>query len=232
LADPVQDNLLREIQEDLRRERFETLWKRFGSWLIAAAVAVVVAVAAFQGWKAWQTSERNARSAEFIAAEGLVQSNPAAAADAFAALAQESGGYALLARFREAALLADQGRLEDAAAAYEQIAASDAEPLYRDLATLRALGLRLAGDPPAADLETFAGSLESLSGANNPWRYAARELEAALALRQGNTRRAQQLFAELQGDRETPPGIRARAGEMLARLGPPSPADTGTDEPQ
>ena len=57
MADPVQENLLREIQEDLRRERLEKLWKRYGSVLIGAALAIVVAVAAYQAWKAWELSQ-------------------------------------------------------------------------------------------------------------------------------------------------------------------------------
>lgn len=231
MADPVQENLLREIQEDLRREKFETLWKRYGSWLIGAAIAMVLAVAAYQAWQAWEKNRREARSAEFIAAESLAQSDPAAATDAFAALAETgSGGYAVLAGFREAALLADQRRREDAAAAYERIAAGDSEPLYRDLATLRAVALRLDGDGTPADLDSLAERLVRLSEDANPWRYTARELGAALALRRGDVDRARALFAKLQADIETPQGIRARAAEMLARLGPlPPDADTRAD---
>lgn len=227
MADPVQDNLLREIQEDLRREKFETLWKRFGSWLIGFAVAVVVAVAGYQAWQAWEASSREARSAEFIAAESQVQSDPTAAAAAFAELADKgSSGYALLAGFREAALLAEQDRREDAAAVYERIAGGDGEPLYRDLAALRAVSLRLTDGATPADLDALAQRLASLSTDTNPWRYTARELSAALALQRGDLAQARELLAKLQADIETPPGIRARAGEMLGRLGPPPQTNT------
>lgn len=225
MADPVQENLLREIQEDLRREKLETLWKRYGSWLIAAAIAIVVAVGAFQAWRAWETSRRKDRGAEFIAAETLAQSDPAAATTAFATLAAKgSDGYALLAGFREAALLADQGHRDQAAVAYDRIAAGGGEPLYRDLATLRAVALRLNDGASGDELETLAVRLSPLSEDSNPWRYSAREMAAAIALQRGDVTGAREQLTKLQGDIETPQAIRARAAEVLGRLGPASDA--------
>ena len=219
MADPVQENLLREIQEDLRREKLEKLWKRYGVVLIGTVVVIVVAVAAYQAWKAWELSHREARSASFIAAEGLTGDDPAAAADAFAGIADEgSDGFAMLAGLRQAALLADQGRGDEAAAAYEALAAKLDHPLYRDLARLRWISARLAADPAAAEDGRLNEALAALSGDTNPWRYSAHEISAAIALRTGDVARARELFGKLQADVETPQGIRARASEMLARI--------------
>ena len=44
---PVGD-LFREIDEELRQERFEKLWQNYGKYVIGAAVAVVLSVG---GWK-------------------------------------------------------------------------------------------------------------------------------------------------------------------------------------
>lgn len=219
MADPVQENLLREIQEDLRKEKLEKLWKRYGSLLIAAAVAVVVIVAGYQGWRAWELSRREARSAAFIAAENLAQADPAAAVDAFAAIAGKgSDGYALLAGFRQASLLAEQGRRDEALGVYDRLAATSDQPLYRDLARLRAAALRLGDGAPGEDLDRLAESLAALSEDANPWRYSARELSGILAVQRGDTARARELFGKLESDIETPQGIRERASEMLSRL--------------
>lgn len=226
MADPGQDNLLREIQEDLRREKLETLWKRYGSWLIGAAVAIVLAVAGFQAWRAWQISRLEARSAAFMAAETLAQTDPAAAVEAYADLADEGGeGYGLLARFREAALLARQGRPENAVDAYEEIAAGASEPLYRDLAALRAIALRLDMNNQPSEMDALAERLSALAEPAGPWRFSAQELGAALALQRGDHARARELLAKLQADIETPPGIRERASEMLSRFSPPPDAE-------
>lgn len=219
MADPVQENLLREIQEDLRRERLEKLWKRYGSVLIGAALAIVVAVAAYQAWKAWELSQREARSAAFIAAERLVDGDPSAAENAFAAIEDEgSDGFAMLAGFRQAALLAEEGRLDDAAAEYDALAARLDNPLYRDLARLRWVSVRLNSDPAAAEDSRLGEALVALSGDTNPWRFSAREMSAAMALRKGDVGQARELLGKLQADVETPQGIRTRSAEMLARL--------------
>lgn len=219
MADPVQENLLREIQEDLRRERLEKLWKRYGSVLIGAALALVVAVAAYQAWNAWQLSQREARSAAFIAAERLADGDPSAAENAFAAIGDEgSDGFAMLAGFRQAALLAEGGRLDDAAAEYDALAARLDHPLYRDLARLRWVSVRLSSDPAAAEDSRLGEALVALSGDTNPWRFSAREMSAAVALRKGDVGQARELLGKLQADVETPQGIRTRSAEMLARL--------------
>lgn len=219
MADPVQENLLREIREDLRREKLEKLWKRYGGVLIAAAIAIVLAVAAHQAWRAWELRQREARSASLVAAESLAASDPAAAADAFAALGREGAdGFAMLAGFRQAALLAAQGRADAAAAAYEALAARLDHPLYRDLARLRWVSARLSSDAAAVEDARLGEALAALSSDTNPWRFSAREITAALALRKGEVAQAREFFGKLQADVETPQGIRARASEMLARL--------------
>ena len=54
VADNTADPLLKEIDEELRHERFAKLWQRFGNWVIGVALAVVVVVAGHQGWKSYQ----------------------------------------------------------------------------------------------------------------------------------------------------------------------------------
>ncbi|MCH7664263.1 MAG: hypothetical protein IH859_10405 [Chloroflexi bacterium] len=42
MADQTQDSFLREIEEELRQERYAKLWKKYGNYLIAAALAFVL----------------------------------------------------------------------------------------------------------------------------------------------------------------------------------------------
>ena len=50
--DPEQDNLFKEIDEDLRQQKYADLWKKYGKFVIGAAVALVVGVASLKGWEA------------------------------------------------------------------------------------------------------------------------------------------------------------------------------------
>src|SRR5690606_20556257 len=58
-----QDNIFREIDEELRSDRMRALWRRFGPFVIGAAVAIVVLVAANEGWS-WYTKSRSASASE------------------------------------------------------------------------------------------------------------------------------------------------------------------------
>ncbi len=216
--DPEQDNLFKEIDEELRQEKMTVLWKKYGNYVIGAAVLLVGSVAAFQGWQAWDTNRRSDDSTQFSAAlKAVVQQRTEDASQAFARLAKDgSKGYATLSRLNQSGLQAQGGDTAGAAAAYLTIANDDSiDPIFRDLALL----LSALHDLDKADPDELAQRVQKLSGANNPWRHSAKEIEALLAQRKGDRAQAGKLFQELADDVTAPAGIRARAAEMSAILG-------------
>jgi hypothetical protein len=48
------DGLLREVEEELRRERLEKIWKDYGTYILGAAAAIVVGVLGFKYWESHQ----------------------------------------------------------------------------------------------------------------------------------------------------------------------------------
>ena len=215
MADPVQDSLFREIEEDLRQEHWAKLWKRYGNYFVGAVLAVVLSVAGYQGWRAYDIATRQSDGERFAAALALAgDKQTQAAAEAFAGLAADAtAGYALLARFQEAALLAERG---EPAAAYADLAQDPGvDAVYRDLAVILGAFHEMNG-PGAGDL---SARLAPLTADGNPWRHSAKELTAVLAARAGDRTKARALFTALAADATAPQGIRARAGEMLAILG-------------
>ena len=66
-----QNPLFQEIDEDLERQRMEALWKRYGSLVIAGAIAVVIGTAGMTAWNSWKTEKQQKATASvafFIAA--------------------------------------------------------------------------------------------------------------------------------------------------------------------
>jgi len=218
VADPLQDGLFREIDEELRQEHYAKLWKKYGTHIMAAALALVIGVAGYQGWRAYDIKNRQADSARFAEAQRLASAEKTDEARlAFARLASDAGGgYAVLARFREAALLARSADRPAAATAYRELADdTSVGPIYRDLAVV--LGtLQALDDGAPAEL---TGRLAPLTADDNPWRHSAREITGLLALRTGDREKARQAFDRLTGDPATPRGIRGRATELLEALG-------------
>jgi hypothetical protein len=201
----------REVDEEVRREQLLKLWRRHSKHVIAAVLLVLAVVAAVLGWRAWQEQRRIERANAYLAAAALP---PAEAVGAYDAMAGEDG-YGVLARLREAALLAELGRKAEALAAFEAVSMDrDVPQVYRDLAVIlhaqHALG--------QADSGELIRRLEPLTGADNPWRFPAMELTALAELHAGNTARARTLFLTLADDPAAPAGLRGRASEIAATL--------------
>ena len=218
MADQTQDSFLREIDEELRQERYAKLWKKYGNHLIAAALALVVGVAGYQGWRTYDVKNRMEQGERFAAAQELAASGETAAAvEAFAALADDAGGgYELLARLRTAAGLAKTGDKPAAIVVYRQLSEdSGIDPVYRDLAVVMEALLVIDG----AEAGAIRLRLAPLMADDNPWRHSARELAAHAAVSAGDRKAARELFTNLARDGAAPQGIRSRAGEMLSVLG-------------
>ena len=215
--DPEQENLFKEIDEELRQEKMAVLWKKYGTLIIGAAVLVVASVAAFQAWQAWDTNRRSAESTQFGAAlDAAAQQRPTDALQTFAKLAKEgSTGYATLSRLNQAALQAEGGDRAGAVASYLSISNDNSvDTIFRDLALL----LSTLHDLDTAAPDELAQRVARLTLTNNPWRHSAKELSALLLQRKGDRTQAGKLFQELADDVTAPAGIRARAAEMSAIL--------------
>lgn len=210
-------SLLREIDDELRHERYKKLWQKYGVYLVAFAAALVAGVAGYQGWRSYDLNLRREAGERLEKAKELASREEREAARAqLAALARDARpGYAMLARFQEAALLARAGDHAGAAALYRSIAeGSGADSLYRDLAML----LGAMHEARVADPALLIERLKPLTAPDNPWRHSARELQAALAGLVGDRERARELLANLTQDVQAPEGLRQRAEEMLAVL--------------
>jgi hypothetical protein len=214
-----------EVDEDLRAERAQALLKRYGGLIIAIALVIVAAAGGWQAWRWWQAKRDMAAGSAFLAAMTTAQvtgpaSDAASRTTAIAAFDQVAAtapdGYRTLARLRAAALKADAGDLQGAAALYDQVSAdSAADPVLRDLASLLWAQRQLdTGDP--ARLEA---RLKALAVPDNAWHALATEDLALLDLRQGHTDAAKTTLRRLAGDVTLPQDLRGRASGLLNRLG-------------
>ena len=209
-------DIFREIDEELRRDNLLKLWSRYGRYIIAIAVLALVVAGSIVAWRDHQLSERRAQSTRYASALTLARDGKEAdAVKVFAAIADEGGGYAILASFEEAALLAKSGDREAAAAAYDRIAAaSELDSNLRGLAVLLSVMQRM----PDADPHTTIDRLAPLTASDNPWRPSAIELTALARLKSGDKTGALDLFKSLADDPATPQSLRARAAEMTVAL--------------
>ncbi len=228
------DEFIREVNEDLQRDRLAGLWRRYGAAVVVAAVALVLGTAASVGWQGWQESRRAAEADRFAQAVEGIERDPAAAAGRLASFAGEAHtGYRAVARLREAEARAAANDGPGAVAALEALAGNgEVDPLFRDLGAILAVGREIDGGDPAA----LKARLEPLAAPGQPFRFTARELLAMVALRSGDAEGARRMLAELRRESGLPEAQERRVGELLAALGgepaaPATAADAGAPAP-
>lgn len=212
-------DIFREIDEELRQERFEKLWRSYGKYVLAISVALVLGVLGWKLWDHYRTAQLQAKSMQFTTAERLIgQGKTTDAAALFANLAEKSGsGYQILSRFHQAALRAQSGETAGAVSLYDALASNESlDPALREAAVIFAVMLKL--DDPKADAKGLRARLDPLMAQGRPWRHSARELAGLLALRQGNRTDARAQFQALADDVQAPQAMRARAAQILATI--------------
>ncbi len=212
------DNFIEEIDEELKRDRHQELWRKFGKYAVGAVLMVVIAVAGGVGWRQYQGNMRIETGLQFTDAVALAANGKTEQAlSAFRALGKDgTAGYRELARFQEAALLAQQGNQPGAAAVYDAIAKDDGiDPLFRNLGLLlHALNVTDRAEPKA-----LTERLKPLAQSTSPWRFSALEVTALLHRRRGDVAAAKSIYKQLADDPAAPPRLRARAAEFVALLG-------------
>lgn len=207
------DALFREVEEELRREQFQKIWKRYGTYIVALAALIVVAVAGAKLWEGQRIAASNAAGAEYEAATDLLADGKTEeAAKALQALAADGPkGYAALAALAEAGAYLKLDKRQEALAAFDKLAeASSTDRLLADFARIQAASLRLG----EADFTEMENRLKPLVADGNPWRFTARELLGTAALKAGKRDEARTILTPLLAD----PGLTRSASERIERL--------------
>ena len=71
-----------EVDDAVRQDDMKLWWKRWGTWVVGGAVAVVVAVTGMVGYRQYDRAQRTAASAAYSAALAKIgQDNAAALAE-------------------------------------------------------------------------------------------------------------------------------------------------------
>jgi hypothetical protein len=219
---------IREVDEAVRQDRWLQLGKRYGAYVLAAALAIVLGTGAGVAWRNWQESQRADEARRYAAAEALLREDRASeAAAAFHALAEDAdGGYGVVARLRAAEAEAAAGESAAAAATLDGLGTSGAaKPVYRQLGDL----LTLQREFDQADPDSVAGRVAILTAPDAPWRHSALELEALAQLRAGDLDSARRTLETLLADPRTPANLSRRAAELMAAIGGPAEPDAANE---
>lgn len=211
-------DIFKEIDEDLRRQQMQSLWSKYGMYVISLLVGIVLAVGGYQYWEYHTKNVQERESTAFTAAVELMEAGDRdGALAAFDELRQDgSTGYRGLAGLSEASILIQGGEFEEGIRIYEAVAADSAvNDVLADYAELLAVSwLMQTGSD-----EDLTSRLDRLAKPGAPWASLAEELRGLLAAENGNEQAAKERFEALAANEDVPPGLRQRAEELSTVVG-------------
>lgn len=197
--------LFREIEQDIRNERWQRLWHSFGKAMVAISLAIVLGTAGGVAWKDWRKSRAEERTDRLLrAVERMEAGDYKGGIGLFdATIEDDASPYAEMALLRKAGAQALGKDEKSAAATYETLAARRAGGEARVFVELGAL---MAGKPMPAKDAVF--------------NYTGRTAEAWRLLDAGKKDEAVAMFAALRDDKDAPVSLRQRARLALEHLAP------------
>ena len=218
LPPDTNETFLREVDENLRRDRARDFAKKYGSFLIGALVLFLVGCGGYIYWKHRQQQQVE-RQVEQLASvyRDIGTGKLGQAPQQLDGIARE-GSPALRASalITSAALALEKNDTKGAIARFREIAADDDLPKpYRDLALLRQTALEFDSLKPAE----VVTRLEPLAKRGGPWFGSAGDMTAAALVKQGKKAEAGRLYGAIAKDPTVPESIRARSVQIASSLG-------------
>ncbi len=208
------DSFIREVNEELRSDQMKGAWARFGRYIIALAVLIVLGTIGKVAYEYWDDNASSGAGDQFLAAMKLADENKTD--EALAALdkleKEGHGAYPVLARMRAATVLAQKGDNAGAIASFQEIAKDKAVPAaVQDAAKMRA-GFLLVEN---GTYEQVSAAVEEMAVPGNAFRHSAREALGLAAYKAGNMPQARQWFQSIIDDVDSPRNVSNRAHMML-----------------
>lgn len=211
------DSLLREVDEELRREKMERLWQRYNGLILGAAAVVIAGVAGYKFLESRRLSATYTAGSQFNAAVELANQNKREeAVKAFQHIAETGPhGYASLAKLHIAGAYVKDGKTAEAVAAFDALAADPSvDQLLKNFAQLQAASLRM----DQADFTEMQNRLNSLTGESSPYKVSARELLGFAAFKAGKLEEARKLLEPLLIDPNATRAIQDRIKIVMAEI--------------
>ena len=212
-------DIFREVDEELRQDKLHSLWKSYGAYVIAIMVLIVGAVGGYRFYKSWEASQSGVSGAKYAKALLLIGENKIdEAAPLLSELSEDGhGAYPVLAKLQEATTLAKAGKLDEAVAQFDAIAAdAGIDGTFRDLARIRA-GFLLVDTSSVAEMTDRVGQLAVDDGL---WRHTAREILALSQYRAGEYTKADESYDAIMADPAAPARLKSRAEVMRTLMAP------------
>lgn len=218
------DSFIDEVNDEVRRDRFYLVLKRYG-WIAVLAVMVLVGGAA---WNEYQKAQARAKAESLGDAmfAALTTEEITSRAAALSAIEPGSPRSAVLLGFLTAAEQTEAGNAAAAIATLNEMSLNmDVPPIYREIAQFKAITLQ-GTDTPANERRQ---ALEALAQPGYALRLLAQEQLALIDIEENAPQAAIDRYQAILLDAEVTTDLQQRALQVIVALG--GEPDMGTAAP-
>ena len=208
----MSEEFIREVDEDLKQEKNEQLWKKLLPYIISITVGIIIFTSGYVFWDNYSNNVKQQLGDDFTAAVDLANEE-----DVDAALLaldrivdKVSDGYVTLSKMKKASLLIESGNLEDGLDIYLDLEQNAVDQSFRDISTI--LFVLNSIDTKNSDL--LLQKLIPLEK-SKIWKSSALELMAFIYLKKSDNVKAIEIFRTLSQLQDTPSSLANRSQNML-----------------
>ena len=213
----AQPDVFDEIRDEVRSRNLKKLARKVLPYVIGAVVGILLATLGRQGYSHWTEQQLLADAQMFDEAIQAVNKGlEGKGLELFREIAAKDGSYSRFAALRAAEIYQQRGDYVAASEEYQLlIRRSGLRDIYRLYAELRSAILDIESGRATDKLER----IRPLAEAEGPFRPAALEYAALVALEIANHRQAEIYLGMLLESPDVPNGTQARAAAILTAMG-------------
>ena len=211
-------DVFQEVDEELREEKYKSIWRKFRYYVIGGLIVFILGIAANAFWKDYNLKEINDRSEKFFTAIEMAQEdkvNAITLLEKFANQEERNSEYnALIARFTEAAIRRSEKDFNGALLIYQSLEDNNISNFYEDYAKLSSVEMLIAlNNKKDAKL-----ILDDLISNTSDLKYIAMEYMGYLEIDEGNFSKARTIFTNIADDALSSVNMKNRSREILSIL--------------
>jgi len=213
--------LLQEVDEAVRKDQLESIWKTYGLWIVVAVIGALIAFGGYLVWKHIEQGNRGEQAEALVAAlDKANTSQPRAAIEALdRIIAEDNGAYRSAALIQQANMKAQTGDLKAAAALMAKVAGdTSVDQSLRDLALVRQTAFEYDTLKPEAVIARMKPLVDAKDPASS-WFPSAAELSAIAHYQLGQFDQAGALYGRIARLPDIPKSLQSRSVQMAGMLG-------------
>ncbi len=208
------DSFIDEVNDEVRRDRFYLMLRRYG-WIAILAVVLLVAGAAWNEYRKAQSRNQSEALGDAMLA-ALALDDTASRADALMAIEPAAPSSAAVLGFLTANQQIADGNTDAAIQTLDGIGLNGEVPsIYRQIAQMKSIALQ-GTETPVADRRV---ALEGLAQPGNALRLLAEEQLALIEIEENNTQGAVDRYQSILLDAEVTTDLQQRALQVIVALG-------------